>query len=38
VVMLEKGEEINEIDESLREWNASMDADGRVVAGAGSKE
>ena len=31
VVMLEKGEELEEIDETLREWNATMDADGRVV-------
>jgi hypothetical protein len=38
VVMLEKGEEIKEIEESLREWNATMDADGRVVAGVGSEE
>jgi hypothetical protein len=33
VMMLEKGEEIDQIDESLREWNASLDADGRVLAG-----
>jgi hypothetical protein len=38
VVMLEKGEEIDEIDGALREWNATMDADGRVVAGVGSEE
>jgi len=38
VVLLEKGEEIEEIDEALREWNATMDADGRVVAGVGSQE
>jgi hypothetical protein len=38
VVMLEKGEEIGEIEESLREWNATMDADGRVVTGVGSEE
>ena len=38
VVMLEKGEEIEEIDDALREWNATMDADGRVVAGVGSEE
>jgi hypothetical protein len=36
VVMLEKGEEIGEIDEELREWNATMDAEGRVVTGVGS--
>lgn len=33
VEMLEKGEEIPQIDESLREWNASLDGDGRVLAG-----
>jgi hypothetical protein len=38
VVMLEKGEEIEEIDEELREWNATMDSDGRVVTGVGSAE
>jgi hypothetical protein len=38
VVMLEKGEEIEEIDDALREWNATMDADGRVVTGVGSAE
>lgn len=38
VVMLEKGEEIEEIEEQLREWNATMDPDGRVVAGVGSEQ
>lgn len=38
VVMLEKGEEIEEIEDDLREWNATMDADGRVVTGVGSEE
>lgn len=33
VEMLEKGEEIIQIDESLRGWNAELDADGRVLAG-----
>jgi len=33
VEMLEKGEEIPQIDETLREWNASLDGDGRVLAG-----
>jgi hypothetical protein len=37
VVMLEKGEEIDQIDESLRHWNATMGADGQVVAGIGSE-
>lgn len=36
VEMLEKGEDINQIDESLREWNATLDADGRVLAGDGA--
>jgi hypothetical protein len=38
VVMLEKGEEIEEIKDELRQWNATMDSDGRVVAGVGSAE
>ena len=33
VMMLDKGEEIDQIDESLRAWNAGLDEDGRVVAG-----
>jgi predicted Fe-S protein YdhL (DUF1289 family) len=33
VMMLDKGEEIDQIDESLRDWNAALDDDGRVVAG-----
>jgi hypothetical protein len=33
VMMLDKGEEIDQIDESLRAWNAGLDPDGRVVAG-----
>ena len=33
VMMLDKGEEIDQIDESLRAWNAGLDQDGRVVAG-----
>jgi hypothetical protein len=33
VMMLDKGEEIEQIDESLRDWNATLDADGRVLAG-----
>jgi hypothetical protein len=36
VEMLEKGEDINQIDESLRGWNATLDADGRVLAGDGA--
>jgi hypothetical protein len=33
VMMLDKGEELDQIDESLRAWNAALDADGRVAAG-----
>jgi hypothetical protein len=33
VMMLDKGEEIDQIDESLRAWNAGLDNEGRVVAG-----
>jgi hypothetical protein len=33
VMMLDKGEEIEQIEEDLREWNARLDADGRVLAG-----
>jgi hypothetical protein len=33
VMMLDKGEEIDQIDESLRTWNAELDDGGRVVAG-----
>jgi hypothetical protein len=32
-MMLDKGEEIEQIDEYLREWNAALDASGRVLAG-----
>ena len=32
VEMLEKGEEMAQIDESLRDWNATLDGDGRVTA------
>jgi hypothetical protein len=33
VMMLDKGEELDQIEDSLRNWNASLDTDGRVVAG-----
>jgi hypothetical protein len=33
VMMLDKGEELEQIEESLRAWNAGLDDDGRVVAG-----
>ena len=32
-MMLEKGDEIEQIDESLRDWNAALDEHGRVLAG-----
>lgn len=38
VMMLDKGEELDQIDESLRAWNAALDTDGRVVAGQGVSE
>jgi hypothetical protein len=33
VVLVEKGEELEQIDETLRDWNATSDAEGRLVAG-----
>jgi predicted Fe-S protein YdhL (DUF1289 family) len=33
VMMLDKGEELDQIDESLRAWNAAIDTEGRLVAG-----
>ena len=33
VMMLDKGEELDQIDESLRAWNAGLDDAGRLVAG-----
>ena len=33
VMMLDKGEELDQIEESLRDWNAGLDNEGRVVAG-----
>jgi hypothetical protein len=33
VMMLDKGEEIEQIEADLRDWNARLDADGRVLAG-----
>ncbi len=38
VMMLDKGEEIDQIEESLRAWNAALDDDGRVVAGPASND
>ena len=33
VTRVENGEELEQIDENLREWNATVDADGRLVEG-----
>ena len=38
VMMLDKGEELDQIDESYRAWNAVLDTDGRVVAGPGADD
>jgi predicted Fe-S protein YdhL (DUF1289 family) len=32
VMMLDKGEELDQIEDSLRAWNAELDTDGRVVS------
>jgi hypothetical protein len=37
VVLVQKGEEVKEIEEELRDWNATVDAVGRLVAGVGSE-
>ena len=33
VALVENGEEIDQIDATLRDWNATLDAEGRLVAG-----
>ena len=38
VMMLDKGEELDQIDESLRGWNAALDDEGRVVAGQAASD
>jgi hypothetical protein len=38
VMMLDKGEELDQIEESLRAWNAELDDNGRVVAADGGSE
>jgi hypothetical protein len=38
VMMLEKGEELEQIDDYLRDWNATLDAEGRVLAGRASSD
>jgi hypothetical protein len=37
VVLQGKGDELSDIEEGLREWNAGLDADGRVVIGVESE-
>jgi hypothetical protein len=32
VEMQGKGDELNELDEQVRDWNAGLDGEGRVVA------
>jgi hypothetical protein len=38
VMMLDKGEEVEQIDESLRGWNAALDPEGRVVVGQAASD
>jgi hypothetical protein len=38
VILLDKGQELEELDESLREWNASMAADGGLAVGVRSPQ
>jgi len=38
VMMLDKGEELDQIEESLRGWNAELDTEGRVVAAQGASD
>ena len=33
VALQEKGDELNDIEEELRNWNAGLDAEGRLVIG-----
>ena len=33
VTLAENGEELDQIDESHRDWNATIDGDGRLMAG-----
>jgi hypothetical protein len=37
IALLEKGDELAQIDQELRAWNATLDADGRLAAGVGSE-
>ena len=36
IVLLEKGDELGELDQSLRDWNGAIDEDGRLSADVGS--
>jgi hypothetical protein len=38
VIMLDKGQELQELDESLREWNSAMAADGGLAVGVRSPQ
>ncbi len=38
VVLLEKGEEVGEIEEPLRDWNATIDAGGRLTTEVSSRQ
>jgi hypothetical protein len=38
VIMLDKGEEMEQIDASLRDWNATLDAEGRALTGKTATE
>jgi hypothetical protein len=38
VVLLHKGEELEEIPEPLRTWNGTVDADGRLLVGVGTEQ
>ena len=33
IALASKGDELADIDEHLRDWNAGLDADGRLVVG-----
>jgi hypothetical protein len=37
VALQDKGDELDDIDESLRDWNAGLDADGQLVIGVASE-
>jgi hypothetical protein len=37
VALQEKGDEIDDIDEALRQWNAGLDTDGRLVVGGAAE-